>query len=83
MSMSTKSLKPLIESAILTLEQILENKTRMARIDLYNAPGADHVYGDHKQLLWLCYGLCSNIQTNQINNLDLHQYDQRIPAMGG
>ena len=76
--MSTKSLKPLIESAILTLEQILENKTRMAHIDLYNAPGADHVYGDHKQMLWLRYGLCSNIQTNQINNLDLHLHDPRI-----
>ena len=28
-------LKPLIESAILTLEQIIENKPRMAHIDLY------------------------------------------------
>lgn len=72
------NLKPLIESAILTLEQIIENKTRMARIDIYNAPAADHIYGDHKQMLWLRHGLCSNINTNQINNLDLHQYDPGI-----
>lgn len=76
--MTTTNIKPLIESAILTLEQIIENKTRMAHIDLYNAPGADHVYGDHKQMLWLRHGLCSNIQTNQIENLDLHHHDPRL-----
>ena len=71
-------LKPLIESAILTLEQIIENKPRMAHIDLYNAPGADHIYGDHKQVLYLRWGLCSNINTNQIDNLDLHHHDPRL-----
>ena len=69
------NLKPLIESAILTLEQILENKTRMAHIDLYNAPGADHIYGDHKQILWLRHGLCNNIRTNQIENLGTYPHD--------
>ena len=72
------NIKPLIESAILTLEQIIENKTQMACIDLQATPGADHVCGDHKQVIYLRWGLCSNISTNQVENLDLHQYDLRI-----
>ena len=76
--MTTLNIKPLIKSAILTLEQIIENKTRMAHIDLQSTPGADHVYAEHKQILWLRHGLCSNIQTNQIENLDLHHHDPRI-----
>ena len=76
--MSTLNIQPLIESAILTLEQIIENKPRMAHIDLQSTPCADHVYGEHNQLIYLRYGLCSNINTNQIENLDLHPQDLRI-----
>lgn len=72
------NLKPLIESAILTLEQIIENKTQMAQIDLQATPGADHIYGDHKQVLFLRTGLCGNINVNQRNNLDLHSQDPSI-----
>lgn len=71
-------IKPLIESAILTLEQILENRTRMARMDLKTAPAANHIYGDHKQVLSLRIGLCGNIDVNQTNNLGLHPHDPRI-----
>ena len=76
--MTTLNIKPLIKSAILTLEQIIENKTQMAQIDLQATPGADHVYGDHKQVLYLRHGLCSNIDMNQSNNLDIHPHDPRI-----
>lgn len=76
--MTTLNIKPLIKSAILTLEQILEHKKTLAQIDLDTTPGADHVYGDHKQVLWLRHGLCSNIDVNQSNNLDLHPHDPRI-----
>lgn len=72
------NIKPLIESAILTLEQILENKTRITNAGLYSSPEGIEIHGDHKQTLWLRHGLCSNINTNQINNLDLHHCDPRI-----
>ncbi len=76
--MTTNNLKPLIESAILTLEQTIENKTRMARMCLQTAPGANHIYGDHKQVLSLRLGLCGNINMNQVGNLDLHPQDPSI-----
>ena len=76
--MSETNIQPLIESAILTLEQILENKNRMACIDLYNAPGANHIYAEHNQVLHLKIGLCANIRINQVNNLGIDQLDPRI-----
>ena len=71
-------LKPLIESAILTLEQILENKTRIVNIDLHNTPDDACIYGDHEQVLYPRLGLCSNIHMNQMDNLDLHPHDPRL-----
>lgn len=76
--MSTLNIQPLIESAILTLEQILENKTEIANIDLDSSPENVLIYGDHKQIIYLRCGLCSNINENQIKNLDLHPHDPRI-----
>ena len=76
--MSTSSIKPLIESAILTLEQIIENKTEIANTDLDSSPENVLIYGDHKQIIYLRHGLCSNIDMNQSNNLDIHPHDPRI-----
>ena len=76
--MSTKSLKPLIESAILTLEQFLENRQTLPEIDPYGRPEDEKFYAEHNQILRLEIGLCSNIRINQINNLDLEHCDPRI-----
>lgn len=76
--MSTLNIQPLIESAILTLEQIIENKTEIANTDLDSSPENVLIYGDHKQIIYLRHGLCSNIDMNQSNNLDIHPHDPRI-----
>ena len=76
--MSTKSLKPLIESAILTLEQLLENRNVLPKMDLQQAPGANHIYGENNQVLHLKIGLCANIRINQLNNLGQKYPDPRL-----
>ena len=76
--MSTKSLKPLIESAILTLEQILENRSVLPKMGLQQAPCANLLYADHNQILYLKIGLCANIRINQVNNLNLKYPEPRL-----
>lgn len=77
--MSETNLKPLIESAILTLEQFLENRNVLPKMDLQQAPGANHIYAEHNQILYLKIGLCANIHINQVVNLNLKHYDPRLP----
>ena len=72
------NLKPLIESAILTLEQFLENRNVLPKMDLQQAPGANHIYAKHNQVLHLKIGLCANIRINQVDNLDLKYPEPRL-----
>ena len=55
-----------------------KNKTEITNTDLDSSPEDVLIYGDHKQTISLLCGLCSNINENQIKNLDLHQWDPRI-----
>lgn len=75
--MSETNIKPLIESAILTLEQILENRQALVNLNIQQAPEADHVYAEHNQILYLKVGLCANISLNQATNLGLKDFEPR------
>ena len=81
--MSETNLKPFIESAILTLEQLLEHRQALSEIDPYGRPEDEKFYAYHNQILYPKAGLCSTIRTNQSNNLDLQypvlQFAESLP----